>query len=95
MSNNSTSSNVYSTTAVASGYLSELWLRLWFVIIEPDIVIFGLIANTLVVILMPRQSVAVGNSPKIYYTSIAISDLINLIINWVLYTLANNSLCDF
>lgn len=95
MSNNFTSNNFISTAASANGYLSELWIRLWFEIIEPDIVIFGLIANALVIIVMLRQGVAVGTSPKIYYTSIAISDFFNLINNWVLYTLINDSMYEF
>lgn len=88
------SGNLSSTTEFTSdyAYLTQLWLRLWFEIIEPNIVIFGLISNALVFIVMPRKGVAVGSSAKIYYTSIAISDFFKLINSYLLYTLINDSM---
>ena len=72
----------------------ELWLRIWFEIIAPDILIFGLVSNLLVFIVMPRQKVLVGVSAKIYYTSIAISDFIDLINSWILYGTINDTMYD-
>ena len=89
VSNNTLSiSNITATKTV-----TELWLRLWFEIFEPDIVIFGLITNAVIFLIMPRSSVSVAPSAKIYYVSIAISDFINLINSWVLYTTINDSMC--
>ena len=60
------------TAAVSIG--TPLWLRIWFELIEPWILLFGVIFNVLVIIIMPRRAVAVAQSAKIYYVSIAVSD---------------------
>lgn len=88
------SSTVILTAAASNAVVSmrSIWLPLWFELFEPDIVIFGLCANALVFIVMPRQGVAVGKSTKIYYTSIAISDFFYLIVYSVLYTLSTDSM---
>ena len=73
--------------------VTELWLRLWFEIFEPDILIFGIVTNAAIFLVIPRPDVAVAPTAKIYYVSIAISDFINLINSWVLYTTINDSMC--
>lgn len=82
------------TLSTSSGNLWQLWLRLWFEIIAPDVLIFGVISNLLVFIVMPRKNVAVGVSAKIYYTSIAISDFIDLINSWILFGTINDSMYE-
>ena len=87
------SNNTLSTSNTsATKTVTELWLRLWFEIVEPDIVIFGLITNAVIFLIMPRSGVSVAPSAKICYVSIAISDFINLINSWVLYTTINDSM---
>lgn len=72
--------------------VTNLWMRLWFEIFEPDITIFGIVTNFLVVLVMPRSKVAVGSSAKIYYISMSISDFFNLINSWLLYAVVNDSM---
>ena len=86
---NTSSTTVATTTAAQS---TALWMRLWFEIFEPDIAVFGVIANAIIFIIMPRREVLVGASTKIYYISIAISDCVNLINSWLLDAGANDSL---
>lgn len=73
-------------------FFKSLWVRLGFEIIVPNIVIFGLVTNTLVVIVMPKKGVAVGSSAKIYYLSIAIFDIINLFNSQVINTIISKSM---
>lgn len=81
-----------STTLSSRKNQWELWLRLWFEIIAPDVLAFGVISNLIVVIVMPRQNVAIGVSVKIYYTTIAISDFIDLINSWILFGTINDTM---
>ena len=67
-------------------------MRLWFEIFEPDIIIFGLVTNSLVFLVMPRSKVEVGPSAKLYYVSLAISDFFALIVGWFLQTLINDTM---
>lgn len=87
--------NTLSFSTSAPKTVIELWLRLWFEIIEPDILIFGVIANAVIFLVMPRPEVAVAPTAKIYYISIAISDFLNLIVGWIFFTTVNDSMCDF
>ncbi|MCP6769671.1 hypothetical protein NL529_32965, partial [Klebsiella pneumoniae] len=75
-----------SVTTSSPGGVIELWFRIWIQIIEPDIVIFGIITNPIIFFIMPRSVVAVGPSAKIYYVTIAISDIINLSVEYMWYT---------
>lgn len=92
---NINSNYTFSTLSAAANVKTstELWLRLWFEIIEPDVLIFGILTNAMIFLIMPRPEVTVAPSAKIYYVSIAISDFINLINSWVLYTTVNDSMC--
>lgn len=72
----------------------QLWLRLWFEIVAPLVIIFGILSDLLVFIVMPRKNVTVGSSAKIYYSSIAISDCIDLINSWFLYGTINDTMYE-
>ena len=89
-----TNSNLtFSTSSTASANpVTELWLRLWLEIFEPDIIIFGLVTNSLVFLVMPQSKVKVGPSAKLYYVSLAISDFFALIVGWLLKTLISDSM---
>ena len=88
----------WSTTSVESsgGTVAPfpLWLEFWFEMIEPWILFFGILGNIFVVAIMPRPSVIVGPSMKIYYTSIGVADVINLV-QYCFYTFFNDSLYAF
>ena len=85
-------SNLHSSTSSTSTTVTELWLRIWFEIFEPNIIIFGLVTSSLIFLVMPRSKVAVGQSAKIYYVSIAISDSINFIDGFILFTIINDTM---
>lgn len=73
----------------------QLWLRIWFEIIEPDVLVIGIFSNAFIFLVMPRTGVTIGQSAKIYYVLIAISDFINLINSWIMYCTINDSMYLF
>ena len=84
--------NTNTNNSNTSTIVTELWLRIWFEIFEPNIISFGLVSSVLIFLVMPRSKVAVGPSAKIYYVSIAISDLINLVDGFFLFTVINDTM---
>ena len=88
-------STAITVTTSSPGGIIELWFRIWLQIIQPDIVIFGMITNPIIFLLMPRSAVTVGPSAKIYYVTIAISDFINLSVEYMWYTLISDSMYAF
>ena len=92
---NTSSSEAITVTTSSPGGVIQLWFRIWLQIIQPDIVIFGMITNPIILLLMPRSAVTVGPSAKIYYVTIAISDFINLSVEYVWYTLISDSMYAF
>lgn len=89
-SNSSSVQDIFGPSSFMS--FNSLWVRLCFEIMVPNIAIFGLITNTLVVIVMPKKGLAVGRSAKIYYISIAIFDIINLFNSQVINTTLSESM---
>lgn len=94
-SSNSTSIAQITTTSTSSTSTdtTPLWLRLWFELIEPWILLFGMVTNIIVVMVMPRHAVAVARSAKIYYITIAAVDVFNLFNSWVIYTFLGDTMC--
>lgn len=89
----SSSNSLRSTSVVAAATVgTPLWLRIWFELIEPWILLFGVLFNALVIAIMPRRSVAVAQSAKIYYVSIAVFDCYNLINSWILFSFIGDTL---
>lgn len=88
--NNITNSILTATNK--SAHTTQLFLRIWFGFIEPNIVFMGIISNALVLIVMPRQGVTIGVSAKIYYLTIGVSDFIDLIDSWLIYTTINDTM---
>lgn len=88
--------NWSTTTANTVGTVAPfpVWLMIWFELLEPWILIFGILGNILVVCVIPRAGVTVGPSLKIYYTSIGVSDIINLV-QYCFYTLFNDTMYAF
>lgn len=91
---NSTSWSLSSpaSTALVGKMDTPLWLRVWFELVEPWILLFGVLSNLLVAALMPRRAVAVASSAKIYYVSIAVCDCYNLINSWILFSFIGDTL---
>ena len=91
-SNDNTNTVPSFTTPSSSTETTPLWLRLWFELIEPWILLFGILTNLLVIAVMPRRAVAVAPSAKFYYISIAAVDVFDLANSWVVYTFLGDTL---
>ena len=90
--NKSTATISYTSASSTVSSTFPLWLRLWFELIEPWILFFGMLTNLLVVFVMPRRGVAAAFSAKFYYISIAAVDVINLLNSWVIFTFLGDTL---
>ena len=58
-------------------------LQIFLLYVEPIVIAIGLIGNSLVVIVMPKQSVVAAKSAKFYYNLLAIANLLDITIGWL------------
>lgn len=85
------------STIVKHSYNELSYIKMfaiWFELIEPDIIILGVIMNFLVFYVMPRKGVTIGASLKIYFSIIAIANFLELIFKNFQYTILIDSMYD-
>ena len=70
----------------------EFVLHFFLLYIEPIVIVIGLIGNSLVIIVMPQQSVVAAKSAKFYYNLLAISNLLDITFGWVIISLISQIL---
>ena len=68
-------------------FMKNILLLVFLKYFEPLLLIIGLIGNFLILVLMPKRCVQASASAKYYYILIALADLLDLIVGWVLRTL--------
>ena len=70
----------------------DLILQIFLMYVEPIIIVIGLIGNSLVIIIMPQQSVFAAKSAKFYYNLLATSNLLDITVGWLLTSFLSQTL---
>ena len=68
------------------------YLKMWFIFVMPCVMIFGILGNILIIMVISSKCVGISKTLKIYYVSIAVSDLINIIFCNLLWSFLVDSL---